>query len=101
MAKALDFLKPRVVDLAGDNHRSPNGGILLFADAVMKNISIPSPCADVTQHNYPPKGFEPTVHAAVIWMFSQLAKLDVQSISESQGRKTDDRRADPQQSAGL
>src|ERR1700761_6031327 len=52
LAKARDFLKPKVVDLAGDNHRSPNGGILLFADAVMKNTSIPSPCAEVTQHSY-------------------------------------------------
>jgi DNA helicase-2/ATP-dependent DNA helicase PcrA len=78
LKKAEAFLKPKVVDLAGDNHRSPNGGILAFADAVMKNTSLPSPCKEVTQHSYPPRGFEPTVHAAVIWMFSQLAKAKVE-----------------------
>ena len=78
LKKAQAFLKPKVVDLAGDNHRSPNGGILAFADAVMKNTSLPSPCSEVTQHSYPPRGFEPTVHAAVIWMFSQLAKAKVE-----------------------
>jgi DNA helicase-2/ATP-dependent DNA helicase PcrA len=78
LKKAQAFLKPKVVDLAGDNHRSPNGGILAFADAVMKNTSLPLPCSEVTQHSYPPRGFEPTVHAAVIWMFSQLAKAKVE-----------------------
>jgi DNA helicase II / ATP-dependent DNA helicase PcrA len=78
LTKATTFLKPKVVDLAGDNHRSPNGGILSFADAVMNNTSLPSPCAEVTQHSYPPRGFEPTVHAAAIWMFSQLAKAKVE-----------------------
>lgn len=78
LKKAQAFLKPKVVDLAGDNHRSPNGGILAFADAVMKNTGLPSPCSEVTQHSYPPRGFEPTVHAAVIWMFGQLAKAKVE-----------------------
>jgi DNA helicase II / ATP-dependent DNA helicase PcrA len=78
LTKATAFLKPKVADLAGDNHRSPNGGILAFANAVMNNTSLPSPCAEVTQHSYPPRGFEPTVHAAVIWMFSQLAKAKVE-----------------------
>jgi DNA helicase-2/ATP-dependent DNA helicase PcrA len=79
LKKAQAFLKPNVVDLAGDNHRSPNGGILAFADAVMKNTALPSPCVQVTQHSYPPRGFEATVHAAVIWMFSQLAKAKIKS----------------------
>jgi len=79
LKKALTFLKPKVVDLAGDNHRSPNGGILAFADAVMKNTALPSPCSDVTQHRYQPRGFEATVHAAVIWMFSQLIKAKIEN----------------------
>lgn len=78
LTKARDFLNPKVVDLVGDNHRSPNGGILAFANAVLNNTGLPSPCAEVTQHSYPPKGFESTVHAAVIWMFSQLAKAKVE-----------------------
>ena len=79
LEKARAFLKPKVVDLAGDNHRSPNSGILAFADAVMKNTPLPNPCGDVTQHNYPPRGFEPTVHAAVIWMLSELKKAKIES----------------------
>jgi DNA helicase-2/ATP-dependent DNA helicase PcrA len=70
-------LKPKVVDLAGDNHRSPNGGILSFADAVMNNTALPSPCGEVTQHSYPPGGVDATMHAAVIWMFSKLAKAKI------------------------
>ena len=81
LKKASDFLHPKVVDLAGDNHRSPDGGILQFADAVLKNTSLPSPCGEVTQHGYPPGQFEPTVHAAVIWMFSQLAMAKVENPS--------------------
>jgi DNA helicase II / ATP-dependent DNA helicase PcrA len=79
LQKAQVALRQKVFDLAGDNHRSPNGGILAFADAVMKNATLPSPCAEVTQHSYPPQRFEATVHAAVIWMFSQLAKAKVES----------------------
>lgn len=79
LKKAQVFLKPKVFDLASDNHRSPNGGILAFADAVMKNTALPSPCGEVTQHSYPPRGFEATVHVAVIWMFSQLAKAKIKS----------------------
>jgi len=79
LEKARAFLKPKVVDLASDNHRSPNGGILAFADAVMKNAALPSPCREVTQHSYPPRGFEGTVHAAVIWMLSRLANAKIES----------------------
>ncbi|MGJ4918953.1 ATP-dependent helicase [Bradyrhizobium sp. SZCCHNR3003] len=79
LKKAQTLLNSKLFDLAGDNHRSPHGGILAFADAVMKNTTLPSPCAEVTQHGYPPRGFEATVHAAVIWMFSQLAKAKIAS----------------------
>lgn len=79
LQKAEAFLKPKVFDLAGDNHRSPNGGILAFADAVLKNTALPSPCSEVTQHSYPPRGFEATVHAAVIWMFGQLGKAKIKN----------------------
>lgn len=79
LKKACDFLKPTVVDLAGDNHRSPNGGILKFADAVLSNAPLPSPCLEVKQVGYPPGQFEPTVHAAVIWMYGQLTKAKVEN----------------------
>lgn len=81
LQKALAFLKPAVVDLAGDNHRSPNSGILKFADAVLYNTALPRPCPEVTQHAYPPKMFSGTTHAGVVWMFSQLARKGIESPS--------------------
>lgn len=78
LVKASAVLRPLAVDLSGENHRSPNSGILGFANAVMNNHPIPQPCPDVTQHRYPPKGFEGTVHASVVWMFSKLGKAGVE-----------------------
>jgi DNA helicase-2/ATP-dependent DNA helicase PcrA len=72
--KAITFLKPKVVDLAGENHRSPNSGILAFADAVLKNTKLPDKAQGVSEVIYPPKQFASTVHAAVTWMFFNLRK---------------------------
>lgn len=44
--KARIVLLPSVFDLGGDNHRSPNAGILAFADAVLRNTKLPD-TADV------------------------------------------------------
>jgi DNA helicase-2/ATP-dependent DNA helicase PcrA len=79
--KAVAFLAPTVVDLAGDNHRSPNSGILKFADAVLQNTALPRPCPEVAQINYPPKMFPTMTHAAVVWMFGQLAKQKIENPS--------------------
>lgn len=79
--KAVAFLNPTLVDLAGDNHRSPNSGILKFADAVLSNTALPKPCPEVTQHAYPPRMFPATTHAGVVWMFSQLASKGVENPS--------------------
>lgn len=79
--KAVAFLEPTVVDLAGDNHRSPNSGILKFADAVLNDIALPNPCPEVTQYAYPPRMFPGTTHAGVVWMFSQLASKGVEDPS--------------------
>jgi DNA helicase II / ATP-dependent DNA helicase PcrA len=74
LGKAKAFLKPKVFDLAGDNHRSPNSGILAYADAVLKNQQAPAKSPGVSFLNYPPRMFAPTVHLAVLAMFSQLRK---------------------------
>lgn len=79
--KAIAFLKPTVIDLAGDNHRSPNSGILKFADAVLHDTALPKPCPEVAQINYPPRMFPAMTHAAVIWMFGQLAKQGIENPS--------------------
>lgn len=64
-------------DLGGENHRSPNAGILSFADAVLRNQApLPTP-PDVKQVSYFGNAFAATVHAAVIWTFSALRKAGV------------------------
>lgn len=74
--KAIAFLKPTVVDLAGENHRSPNSGILAFADAVLKNKPLPM-APEVAQYTYQANAFDSVVHAAVLWMLSQLRKAGI------------------------
>ena len=73
-----ETLKPAEFDLGGDNHRSPNAGILQFADAVLTN-SPPPVTGDVTQVTSYARNRDATVHAAVIWMLSQLRKRAVTS----------------------
>ena len=64
-------------DLAGENHRSPNAGILQFADAVLRNRAPLPVTPDVRQVNYWPNAFAATVHANVIWTFSALRRKGV------------------------
>lgn len=72
-----ETITPQVFDLGGDNHRSPRGGILGFADAVLNNTSPLPKVDDVKVVRYWPNAYQPTVHAAVIWTFSQLRKKGV------------------------
>jgi DNA helicase-2/ATP-dependent DNA helicase PcrA len=75
--KARVALSPTVFDLAGDNHRSPNAGILAFADAVLKNATLPD-TADVQRLSYYPNNFAGTVHLEVVRMFSLLHKRGIE-----------------------
>jgi ATP-dependent DNA helicase UvrD/PcrA len=81
--RRLDILRELVkvaeFDLGGENHRSPNAGILKFADAVLRNRSPLPSTPDVKQVSYWPNAFAATVHAAVIWTFSELRKKRVQN----------------------
>ncbi|NLS08639.1 ATP-dependent helicase [Nesterenkonia sp. MY13] len=69
-------LHPAEFDLSGENHRSPGGGILRYADAVLANRPLPD-TQDVTTRSYWPNGFDSTVHAGVVWMFSSLRKKGI------------------------
>ncbi|MGL5862772.1 MAG: UvrD-helicase domain-containing protein, partial [Phycicoccus sp.] len=73
-----ETLKLREFDLGGDNHRSPNAGILQFADAVLKNAP-PTGSSDVGQVTYKARNRDGMVHAAVLWMLDQLCKQRVAS----------------------
>ena len=83
--RRLDILREEIkvaeFDLGGENHRSPNAGILKFADAVLRNRSPLPTTADVRQVSYWPNAFVATVHAAVIWTFSALRKKGVEHPS--------------------
>ncbi|CAG7574217.1 DNA helicase-2/ATP-dependent DNA helicase PcrA [Barrientosiimonas humi] len=72
------LISPSEFDLGGDNHRSPNAGVLQFADAVLSN-SPPPVTGDVKVSSYYPWNRDATVHAHVLWMLSQLRKQGVAS----------------------
>jgi DNA helicase-2/ATP-dependent DNA helicase PcrA len=73
-------LAPAEFDLRGINHRSPNAGILGFADAVLRDTELPV-TSDVVVRAYYSNAFEGTVHAGVVWMLSALRKEGIQSPS--------------------
>lgn len=76
LAHLRDYIELQEFDLTGENHRSPDGGILQFADAVLANQQLPD-TSDVTTHLYWPNAFDGTAHAAVIWMMSKLRKAGI------------------------
>jgi DNA helicase II / ATP-dependent DNA helicase PcrA len=75
--KARAALSPMVFDLGVDNHRSPNAGILDFADAVLKNTKLPE-TGDVRYSSYYPNNFGHTVHLEVVRMFGLLRQRRVE-----------------------
>ena len=72
-----DTAAPRTFDLGGENHRSPRGGILSFANAVLNNITPLPEVDDVKIVSYWQRAFASTVHAAVLWTFSKLRSAGV------------------------
>lgn len=71
-----DFLHPTEFDLEGENHRSPNSGVLGYANAVLKNQKLPD-TTDVITRAYWPNAFDSAVHFAVLEMFQLLRKAGV------------------------
>lgn len=61
LEKARSFLSPLEFDFEGENHRSPNGRILAYANAVLRNQPLPSQSPDIMHLQYWPKAFESTV----------------------------------------
>lgn len=80
--RRLDILRERIelneFDLGAENHRSPNSGILRFADAVLKNKGPLPNTPDIKQVGYWNNGFAATAHAGVMWTFSSLRKSGVE-----------------------
>lgn len=81
--RRLDMLRaelaPAEFSLGNENHRSPNAGILQFADAVLRNRGPLPKASDMTIGHYRPDAFASTAHAAVTFTFSALAKRKIGS----------------------
>lgn len=69
-------LDPAEFDLSGENHRSPDAGILQYANAVLTNRPLPD-TKDVIARAYWPNAFDNTVHAGVVWMLGSLRKAGI------------------------
>lgn len=69
-------LNPAEFDLSGENHRSPDAGILQYANAVLRNRTLPD-TRDVITCSYWANAFDSTVHANVLWMLSSLHKAGI------------------------
>src|SRR5690606_9115379 len=80
--RRLDIIREEIevaeFDLGGENHRSPNAGILEFANAVLRNLSPLPVTADVREIPYGPNAFRATAHAAVVWTISGLRRGGVE-----------------------
>jgi DNA helicase-2/ATP-dependent DNA helicase PcrA len=65
--QAIEQLAPKPFDLSGDNHRSPGGGLLDYANAVLRNDpSQPIPPSVKTWYYQYPITCEQTAHTAVV-----------------------------------
>lgn len=70
-------LAPAEFDLADDNHRSPESGILRFADAVLANRAPLPATNDVRVLTYRGNEFASLVHAATAWTFGTVRRRGV------------------------
>ncbi|MDX2375623.1 ATP-dependent helicase [Microbacterium sp. LRZ72] len=71
-----ELLAPVEFDLGAENHRSPDAGILQFADAVLRHRELPE-TDDVKVFNVWPRQLDTTTHVAAIWLYSQLRKAGI------------------------
>lgn len=71
-----EVLAPVEFDLGGENHRSPDAGVLQFADAVLHNRELPS-TDDVQQISVWANQLEMITHVASVWLYSELRKAGI------------------------
>ncbi|MFN3006618.1 UvrD-helicase domain-containing protein [Mycolicibacterium wolinskyi] len=71
------ILGPAEFDLGGENHRSPDAGILQFADAILRNRTLPV-TSDVIVRTVYPRALESTTHTSVLWLFGELRKKGIE-----------------------
>ena len=71
-----ELLQPQEFDLGGANHRSPDAGILQFADAVLRNRELPE-TGDVNLISVRSNQLERLTHVASVWLLAELRKAGV------------------------
>ncbi|MGP5388280.1 UvrD-helicase domain-containing protein [Glutamicibacter arilaitensis] len=69
-------ISPAEFDLSGENHRSPDAGILQFANAVLSNRPLPK-TSDVIIRTYRGNAFDSTIHAGVVWLRASLRRAGI------------------------
>jgi len=74
-------LNPAEFGLGGENHRSPNGGILQFADCVLQNRAPLPKTNDVKVATYHGRDFDAIFHAATVWTFGEVRRRGVEHPS--------------------
>ncbi len=75
-----EVLSPVEFDLGGENHRSPDAGILQFADAVLHNRELPK-TDDVQQIGVYASQVEMITHVASVWLYQELRKAGIKKPS--------------------
>lgn len=75
-----EVLSPVEFDLGGENHRSPDAGILQFADAVLHHRELPK-TDDVQQIAVYASQLEMITHVASVWLYQELRKAGIKKPS--------------------
>ena len=74
-------LAPAEFGLGSENHRSPGGGILQFADCVLQNRAPLPKTNDVKFATHHGKDLDAIFHAATVWTFGEVRKRGVEHPS--------------------
>ena len=75
-----NYLQPITFDLGDDNHRSPESGILDYANALRDNKALPD-IPEVENVKYNGTDFEIKVHAGVMWILWKLQERGIEKPS--------------------
>lgn len=70
--QVIEYLNPTLFDLSEDNHRSPDGGLLEYANAVLRNTPMKPPSTVITRIYTWPDTFEAMVHRVIIALQNHL-----------------------------
>ena len=93
--KRLDILReelqPKEFDLGEENHRSPRGDIVRFANAILRGVTLPkSSSVQLAQVNARGDAWAIAPQARVQWLFSELVRAGIAEPSIAVLARTND-----------